>query len=254
MKIRNEQMRVFEDASTPEFEDYMVGHLREFTPLHWESLGEPGIRGLIRQGVGLARKIGFTRRGPVRFYIETTILLGIAFENDPQYPSLGRILRDHSIPDQVERADRGHGWLMDFLDAAGGPDRQYAKRALRRARELQFPAVTLSSSGFIEEALRRMKETHPEKAAYLGDATLRSLAGRAVEETRKYSIASDSGSILFLGLMFAVGHGFAVDPKYPWVANTLANPSITDDAKRVERLYSKTMTYLDHVLQHLQTQ
>jgi hypothetical protein len=56
---------------------------------------------------------------------------------------------------------------------------------------------------------------------------------------------------LFINLMFALGHGFATDPQYPWISNTLYNSAVSDPDKRAERLYAKTMVYLDHVLANL---
>jgi hypothetical protein len=252
--IRKQQIEVFEEARSPDFDDYMVAHLKDFTPLHSASLGESGIRKLISVGMERARKYRFTWRGPVKFYIEAMILLGIDFDTDPQYPWPGKILGDASIPDQTKRADQVHAWLMELLDAAGGPNREYAKQALHRARKIPLEPIPVSSGNFEDAIIRRMKENHPEKANYLGEAVLRGLIPRAIEETKKYSVSTDAGVCLFIGLMFAVGHGFANDPKYPWIANTLTNPAIADSDKRVERLYSKTMTYLDHVLQHLQVQ
>jgi hypothetical protein len=252
--IRKQQIEVFEEARSPEFDDYMVAHLKDFTPLHLASLGEVGIRKLINVGMERAKKFGFTCRGPVKFYIETMILLGLDFDTDPQYPWAGNILRDASLPDQTERADRLHAWLMGLLDAAAGPTRECAKAALIRARKIPLDPVPVSSANFEDEIIRRMKENHPEKVNYLGETTLRDLIPRAIDEAKKYSVFTDAGVCLFIGLMFAVGHGFARDPKYPWIENTLTNPAITDPHRRVERLYSKTMTYLDHVLQHLKTQ
>ncbi|HEV2764364.1 MAG TPA: hypothetical protein VGV38_15395 [Pyrinomonadaceae bacterium] len=252
MLIRREQMRALEEVRMPEFEDFMVAHLREFSPLHSKSLGEAGIRALVNVGVGRARQHMFTHRATVKFYIETMILLGVDFDTDPQYPRAGEILRDASAPDQVERADRVHAWLIELLDAAGGPGRRYARQALQRAREIVFEPIPASDPDFEERVIGYMKQNHPEKAAYVGDENLKGLIPRAVEETRKYSVHTDAGVCLFLGLMFAVGHGFAVDPKYPWAHRTLTNPAIKDPDKRVERLHSKTMTYLDRVLQHLQ--
>lgn len=254
MIIRTEQLHGLEEARFPEFEDYLVVHLRDFSPLHSQSLGEDGIRTLISAGVERAKKHGFTRRGPIQFYVDATILLGIDFDTDPQYPWPGKILRDPSIPDQTKRADRVHAWLMELLDAAGGPDRRYAKQALQRVRQIPFQAIPVSDANFDGEIIRRMKENHPEKVSYLGEAVIRGLIPRAIEEANKYSVSTDAGVCLFLGLMFAVGHGFARDPKYPWIAKTLTNPIITDPARRVDKLYSKTMTYLDHVLQHLERQ
>jgi hypothetical protein len=252
LQIRKEQMLVLEEARLPEFENYMVEHLKDFSPLHSKSLGEAGIRTLIRVGMERAKEHEFTHRGPVKFYIETMILLGVDFDSDPQYPWPGKILLDPLIPDQTQRADRVHAWLMELLEEAGGPNRQYAKQALHRARDIPFEPFPVSSANFEDEAIRRMKENHPEKVAYLGEAVLRALIPRAIQETKKYSVSTDAGVCLFLGLMFALGHGFINDPKYPWVAKTLTNSAITDPDKRVERLYSKTMTYLDHVLQHIQ--
>jgi hypothetical protein len=252
MKIRKEQLEAIEEVRLPEFEDYMVEHLANASPLHSKSLGEKGIRTLIRAGMQRAREHGFTQRGPVKFYIETTILLGIDFDTDPQYPQAAEILDDPSIPDQTDRADRVHAWLMEFLDAAGGPDRQYARRALQRARQIPHEPIPVSSPTFDSQIIERMRETHPEKVDYLGEPVLRRLIRRAIKEAKKYGVANDAGVCLFVGLMFAVGHGFVGDPKYPWIAKTLTNGAVTDPDKRVERLYSKTMVYLDQVLQHLE--
>jgi len=51
--------------------------------------------------------------------------------------------------------------------------------------------------------------------------------------------------------MFAMGHGFATDPLFPWIRTTLNDPLIHDPAQRVRRLVSKIKTYLDAVLKHL---
>lgn len=252
MKIRKEQLDAMQEVRLPEFEDRMVEHLAKFSPLHTKSLGEKGIRVLIRAGMQRAENHGFTRRGPVKFYIECTIFMGIDFDTDPQYAQAAEILADSSIADQTERADRVHAWLMELLAAAGGPDRKYAREALKRARKMSVEPIPVSSPTFESQIFKRMEENHPEKVAYLGETRLLGLVPRAIKEAKKYSISNDAGVCFLLGLMFAVGHGVAGDPKYPWISKTLNNRTITDPEKRVERLYSKTMIYLDHVLQHLE--
>ena len=252
MIIRKQQLQSLEEVRSPAFDDFMVNHLRDFTPLHWQSLGEAGIRNLITAGIQHAKAHGLTHRGPVRFYIESIVLLGIDFDTDPQYPEPRRILQDPQLRDQTQRADRLHGWIIDLLEMVGGPDRQYAQQALCRARAIPFQPLTRFDPKFEGEILRRMAEMHPEKVAYLGDEAVLGLIPRAVEEANRFSVATDAGICLFLGLMYAVGHGVARDPKYPWVLRTLTNPAISDADRRVERLYSKTMTYLDHVLSNLQ--
>lgn len=252
MIIRKEQMEAFEEVRLPDFENRMVEHLAKCSPLHSKSLGEKGIRVLIRAAMQRAQKHGFTRKGPVKFYIETTIILGIDFDTDPQYPQAAKILSDRSIPDQTDRADRVHAWLMEFLDAAEGPEGQYARWALQRARQVPYESIPVSSPTFDRQMIERMRENHPEKVAYLGEPALRGLIRRAIKEAKKHAVLNDMGVSLFVDLMFTVGHGFVGDPKYPWVAKTLTNRAITDPDERAQRLYSKSMIYLDHVLQHLE--
>ncbi len=251
LQIRSEQMLVLDEVRSPEFEDYMLRHMREFSPLHSDSLGEAGMRTLIQTGMERAKAHRFTHRGAVRFYIETMILLGVDFDTDPQYAGAGKILRGTQAADEMQRADALHDWLMPLVDTVAGHNREHARRALERARKLPFQPIPLSRPDFQQAAIARMNKNHPEKAAYIGEAALAGLIPRALEEARRYNVATDAGVCLFLGLMYAVGHGVAHDPKYPWIAQTLTNPAIPDATKRVDRLYSKTMTYLDHVLEHL---
>jgi hypothetical protein len=251
MLIRQDQLLAFQEVRLPEFEDSMVQHLKMFTPLHTASLGEAGIRTLIAAGVERARTYGFTYRGPVQFYIEMTVLLGIDFDTDPQYAQAGAILRDVSIPDQVQRADLVYEWLLGLLAVAAGPDREYAKRALARARQLPFEPRPVSSPDFAAQSIALMRDNHPEKVAFVGERALERLIARAHEEAATLGVETDAGVCLLLALMFALGHGVTRDPKYPWVAHTLTNSAVRDPEKRVERLYSKTMTYLDNVLQHI---
>jgi hypothetical protein len=84
MKIRKEQIQSFDEVRLPDFVDEMVGHLKEFTPLHSQSLGEDGVRHLIGVSIARAKRHEVTHRAAVRFYLETVILFGIDFDTDPQ--------------------------------------------------------------------------------------------------------------------------------------------------------------------------
>ena len=251
MKIRREQIEVFEEARLPAFEDEMVEHLKEFTPMHSEVLGEEGIRPIIQLGMERAKKYGWTHKGPVRFYIELFFMLGVDFDTDPQFPWTRQLLADPSVPDQTERADRLHAKVMDYIEVVGGPSREYAKRALSKAKALPFEGTPVSSADFENEVIRRMNTMHPEKCSYVGEKPLRSLIPHALKQAQQYSVTSDAGVALFIGLMFALGHGVITDPKYPFIERTLKNTRFADPAKRAERAYAKIMTYLDHV-QHLE--
>jgi hypothetical protein len=249
--IRKTQIEALDEVRLPDFEHEMVAHLRDFTPLHSKTLGEPGIRSLIRAGMERARKHGFKRRGPVQFYIETTVLFGIDFDTDPQYPWLRPLLDDPALPDELERADKVHAVVTGYLAEVAGEHRELARSSLARVRGIPFEPPSGSSPGFNDQMIARAREIYPEKADAVGHASLEQLIERAVDDARTWHAATDAGICLFFGIMFSVGHGFINDPKYPWIANTLGQPGYTRE-KRVERLYSKTMTYLEHVLVHLE--
>ena len=247
MIIRKEQIEAMEEIR-PGFEDSMVDHLKSFTPLHWESLGEPGMRTLIREGIKRAAAQGFTRFGAVRFYLETVVLLGIGFDHDPQYAALAEALGDVSSEEQMTRADRAWTWMIAYLDNVGGHNREHAYRALLKTYEQPPKPQPVSSPDFEARALQQMRDIHPQKVDFLGEAALRGLIARAKDEARRFDAETDFGVCLFLGLMFAVGHRILEDPKYPWVYHTLTNTAITDRDSRVSRLYSKSMTYLGYAL------
>jgi hypothetical protein len=252
LEIREEQLTAFEQAALKNFEDQMVEHLKEFTPQHCEVIGEAGVRHVIRLGMARSKKkYGLTNQGPVRFYIELMFMFGSDFDTDPLLPWVAEILNDTTTPDQMVRAERLYGTLMDYVEKVAGPDNEYVKAALRRASLQRFEDLRVPAENFENEMVARLKANYPQKCEYVGESALRELIplGRAL--ARKYAISKDEGVVLLIGLLFAQGHGFATDPQLPWIQATLNNPAITDPNKRIERLYSKVMTYLRHVLASL---
>ncbi len=251
LTIRPEQMEVFRKAALQKFEDELVGHLQGFAAKHSELLGDADLRRVIRLGMDRAARYGFTNRGPVRFYVELIFLLGSDFDTDPQLPWAGEVLNDPAITDQMARADQLHGRLTDYRAHVAGPDSAYARAALRRARLEPFEIAPAAGGSFADEVVRRMTRTHPEKCAYMGEVVLRGLVPHGRALARKYAVSTDAGAALFVGLMFALGHGFATDPQHPWIEGTLTNAAVGDPNRRAERLHAKAMTYLDRVLSYL---
>src|SRR5262245_34621128 len=136
-KIRPEQAESLRQAGMKEFEDSLVKHLQGFIPKLAAVLGEDGLREVIRYGWERAAGHGWTSGGSIRFDIEMVFLFGAEFDTDPQYPWAGQILNDKETGPQ-ERADRLHVKAMEFLDKVSGPQRNYVKAALRRARQEPF--------------------------------------------------------------------------------------------------------------------
>jgi hypothetical protein len=93
VKIRAEQMYVFEQNERQKFQDWTVDHLRRFFPTQCAAVGEQGLRGIVLDGIERAAGHGVKSRVGICKYIDLMILLGREFETDPRFPSAANILR-----------------------------------------------------------------------------------------------------------------------------------------------------------------
>ena len=248
LKIRDEQMKVFEQAALRSFEDEMVKHIKQFAIKHSEIIGDQGVREVVRMGIERAKKHGLTNRGPVRFYIELMFMLGSDFDTDPQYPWAGEILNDPGIVDQMERADRLYDKAMNYVEKVAGPEYKYEEEALRRVTQMRFEDLPDSDEKFASDIIGHLKRIYPQKIEYVGELALNILIQQGNELAKSHAISTTAGAALIVGLMFAFGHGCFTDPQFPWIAGTLSNTSVIDLNKKVERLYSRMMTFLDNAL------
>ena len=246
MIIRAEQMRAFEQAARRQFEEEMVAHSKDFSPRLCEVIGDEQLRVALRAAINRAERYGFTKRGPIRLFIEMTFLCGSAFDTDPQYPALGDVLR--ASGDQMQRAQQIHEGHIDYLARVSGPGAANVRKALRDLLTFARMPLMFSTDDFIEGLLQAMTGIFPQKVAYSGEAGLKRLIQEGIAEARKYRFSTVRQETLIVVLMFAFGHGCTDDPLYPWIVRTLQDERIIDPAARADRLERKAMTWLEHVL------
>ncbi len=244
------RMEGFEGIALANFELSLADHVCEFTPKHAELLGREGVLRVVRYGIDRAARHGFDGHEPLRLFLEMIFLLGSEFDTDPQYPWAGEILGDAASPSQDERAAKLYSKLKEFLDLVAGPENEFAIAALRRAKEVKIADALAGGKGSEESLLSLMAAIYPEKFGYVGKPAVQALLREAAAAVRPFA-PTLPGVVLFSGLMFTLGHGFMNDPQHPWIQGTLANEAVADPNKRVERLHSKAMTYLDRVLEYL---
>jgi hypothetical protein len=251
LTIRKDQIDALEQSARRRFEDDMVAHIGAFAPRHSEVLGEEGIRRVIRLGMERSAAHGLTLRGPVRFYIESMFMFGSHFDRDPQLPWASEALADGAMSDEIARADLLYARAMKYAEAVGGPGACYQVEALRRLAQEDVEHLPDEEAMLDEYALSRMKVVYPQKWEYVGEPTMRLLVRSARELAGRLGLTSTLGKATLIGLMFALGHGSAEDPLYPWIGSTLAKSAVEDPDIRAERLFSKSQTYLKHVLSGL---
>jgi hypothetical protein len=205
--IRQEQMPALAQGSAQNFEDHMVAHLRGFAPALCKVRGEPVVRQAIRMGVKRALTYGFTDLGPIRLYLELMFPLGASFDTDFQLPWAGAILTDPERMTQTIRSQRLYSGVRTYLDRVAGPHAKSTIESLRqiqaaRPEDLETPARNLEG-----DVIAGLRTVHPQKCDFVGEAILKTLFSRAVQEARRYEISSPLGPRLFAGLMFGFGHG-----------------------------------------------
>ena len=99
-----------------------------------------------------------------------------------------------------------------------------------------------------EPALARLRAIYPEKCDYVGEPAIRALIPRGVKLARSYSLASDFGVAFLIGLMFALGHGVAHDPKFPWIDETLKDEKRGDPDERARQLHATIKGLFEYFL------
>lgn len=246
LTVRTSQMKVFEQAARPHFEDEMVAHSKEFSPRLSEILGDQRLRVALRVAITKAEGYGFTYRGPIRLFIEMMFLCGSGFDTDPQYSVVGEVLR--ASGDQMQRAEQIHQGFLDYLERVSGPGASNVHRALRDTLNFAKSPKELSTKDFEATMFRELSRVFPEKAVYIGEKGLNQLILEGVAVARKFGFSSPHGQGLMVVLMFAFGHGCTDDPLYPWISSTLQDQRIIDPLARAKRLEKKAITWLEHVV------
>jgi hypothetical protein len=242
--LRKEMMRTFVEE--------MVLHLHQFAPRHCQVIGDEMVRKTIQVGLENADAYGFNDRGPLRYYLEMMFMFGSAFDTDPQMPWAAESLKGEPHMDQFDRSMRLYENTTAYLERVAGPENIYTVRALRRLADLAGQELPPRATDFQEVMLSHLEAAYPEKCAYVGEDALMTLIDEGVEGAKEMSFSSVRGMALFVVLMFALGHGFADDPLFPWISKSLTDPRITDPGERAMRLEAKALTYLSHVLKYLE--
>jgi len=250
--IRKEQMRIFELVALRRFEYELVRHIREFAPRPYKNIGEQNVYKIVKMGLQRAMEYGLTNRGPIRFFIEQMFMFGSYFDTDPQYSWTHKILDDHAISNQKERADSLYKKTMDYLDKAVGPDCKYEKDALQRIIQSGIEDLPTSEIQFESNMYKYMKAIYPEKSTYIGEQEIIALIQSGHIYANKNFITRYHGIALFIIFMFAFGHRCFEDLQFSWIQKILQNHSNSEHDKKIERLKSKIMIYFRHVHSELE--
>jgi len=243
-------MQVFENLALATFERSMVAHLREFSPPLTATLSETQLLDFVRFGISCAKQDGFTLQGPVRLYLETMLLLGSKFSDDPQYPWAKTAIQTHEggDEDELNRATRLYEHLMAYRASVNGPEDSHTLAALRKLEHFASSPILYRRDNLEDSLIADMADVYPQKLQYVGEWAVRDLLKKGISTAAQVGLGAEVRSIVLVCvLMFAFGHECVRDPLYPWIERTLVDPLITGQDARARRLEAKAVTWLRHV-------
>ncbi len=249
MIIREKQMETLATITVRSFEDRMIEHLRGLFPNHAEALSESGLREVIQLGIERAAGYGLTAERVVCHYIDLMFLLGSGFDKDLQVPWAGEILQASAIPDQFQKIDKLYGRAMEYLDQVAGPKNEHIKQVLQRLHtEAGRPFLPPDPKDFASDLTARLAQLYPQKHQAVGEERLRQLVRSGEAEAQAGGFQSPEARALYIGLMFALGSGFASDPQFPWAQAARDAPAGMAERQRVEMLLEAARRYMQRWL------
>jgi hypothetical protein len=231
--IRNKQMEVLDREAVA---SYLLSHVRRFARDHAESVGEENLRKLVQLAIQRAASFGWTKRGPLEFFLEVMVMLGSDFHTDPQYPWAAASL--NASLDEMAGADNLHAEVMKYYDAVLGPGLCCEVEAIQRLLASDYARDRQLSPAGKSEILRALKWAYPEKYTFVGEQALGALIGEAEDVCAHFGFA-DTGLALVTATLFSFGHTCFSDPQYPWILASTQVQAATKEAalRRVFKRY-----------------
>jgi hypothetical protein len=246
--IRDEQLDAFERASWKKFEQSQLEHVREYFPVDHAVLGgDRGTLGFIREGIDRARASGITVFGDACRYIDLMLSLGTDFALDPQLPWAAALIGDES-QDVSTRMDLLHAAALAYIDRVAGEDGAHYLRAVLRARSLSYEEASADDGDF-ETSLRALcMRLWPRKHREIRGEPMERFLALAASSSERDGMGGPGARMIYAGLMFLLGSGFATDPLHPWARVVTGGPP-SPGPERARALFDGAKEHLDRTLE-----
>lgn len=245
LRIRNAQIKTFEQVAMAAFELRMVDHLHTYFPWHYRMWGPETARKVVQYGIYKAQSYELTTERDICLYLTLIATLGGNFDTDHQLPWAKQMLTDPTIREPTIRIDRLTDHAMGFLDQTVGKKDHYLNRALLRVRnELKDLLMDTTFPDLPAHAFMMLEKLFPQKYRIVGEALLREVVTDGVQRAGRYGITVRRGQLLFIGLMFMFGSGFDTDPQLPGYALVLQSTDLTGQEK-AEKLHQLALEYVE---------
>jgi hypothetical protein len=249
LRISKTQMQVLGEAAERGFRQEMMDHARHFSPRLCATLSPEQLALAVNRAVEGAREVGFTCRGAIRSYLEASILFGVDFAHDPQYPAFATAIDGEG--DELTRARDLFDEMNAFIAGVFGRNVGDLHEALANLLRFSEDPPSLSDEGFNDQAALILKTIYKKKADWLGNQAVHALIAHAEDKALALGFTGPRQRMLVVALSFAFGAEFDHDPFYPWIGATLARGKDDEAAVdlRAKSLERKAIIWLRKVVE-----
>ena len=206
MEFSNSQIEVLKKLSFENYVNELMEHYEIMFPLLMSSLKKDEVRSFIEQGIVLAKKSGYTQRGPVRLYLDMMIIFGSKFEQDPLFQRLN--VKEENNVSQIERSVTLYTLLNKYLEAVYGVNGIYFKESLRMFNDLNIKDLPVGinvSSKDLHELLRRI---YPQRYDFVTANAIDNLIALSDEYCKHCELKIDNNKSYFVLIVFLFGCSF----------------------------------------------
>jgi hypothetical protein len=204
------QRAFFDRAAAVDFVRRSASRVRREFPEDAAAMGEDRLLGLVRSAMERAARYGVDDEHGVDVWLNLMLLLGVAFDTDPQLGWVREVLERRGLR-QGEVADALEDAAFRYFAEVHGPDHVYYADASRRLVGSTAPDLPQH----VGELRLWVSRIFPQKVSYLGTGGLSELL--ALAEVRSGTTANAARVGLWAGSMAVFGHAFDADPALPWV-------------------------------------
>jgi len=147
-------------------DDFII-HCRKMFPSLVTLQRKEHLRPYIEQSVELAKKAGFTQRGPVCVYMDMMIILGVGFERDPLHAWLAPdALTDSSS--QLEKSMALYAALKNYLNTVYGEQGMFFEESLQRLRHITINTLPVNPDSYSENVHALLHALYPQRYDFIG--------------------------------------------------------------------------------------
>ena len=209
MEFSENQVLLLEELSLANYISEITEHCRIIFPGLMPLFDRESLRKYFSHVINLAKQSDYTQRGPVRLYIDMTIMFGVRFEYDPLYRWLNNNI-DHALP-QLEKSMANYLLVDQYTSAICGMDCVFFDESHANFQSLSInslPSHVIDGGKKLHELLMRI---YPQRYKIVGENAIDKLIALSDIHSKNYDMKNESDKTYLIVIMFLFGCEFDKD-------------------------------------------